>query len=481
MNTQRVCDRIHGEVRLSPLAGRVCATEAFQRLDQIRQLGGCAFVYPSATHTRREHSIGVSHLAKRVGIHLQTLHPTLVDDDDVLALELAGLLHDVGHGPFSHLFEEYVHETVPEWSHETMSLVIFDHLLVDPEFRRAFGASFAHRTLTENVNTIKLMIQGIEDTRDFRGATGRCERQRFLFEIVHSTSHGIDVDKLDYLQRDNLCVFGRSNAFSMNRILTSVCVVDDRIAFEESVAFEICELYSLRARMHRQVYQHRAVLVVEGLLKEFVRAIDNETGMIGEGVRDVRKYLALTEYSLLTPSRFSDACDRQRVLLHERPWLVRIPLTVALNTRPRCGECHQPVGITDSACRHCGHVGPSLGVVQADGTMTAVESSLTPASLSRRLGVEVYLSDVRFGPSSRRHDPHGRQWVTYDSLDVIPFCDKTGSRLVKVEDPSWRPDRSHERVLHAYLPKTATLKETVGATQRIIEWADTVGIVSTLS
>ena len=71
--------------------------------------------------------------------------------------------------------------------------------------------------------------------------------------------------------------------------------------------------------------------------------------------------------------------------------------------------------------------------------------------------------------------------MTYDSLDVIPFCDKTGSRLVKVEDPSWRPDRSHERVLHAYLPKTATPEETDDATRRIVEWADGVGIVSTLS
>ena len=257
----RVCDRVYGEVVISDLASRICETEAFQRLDQIRQLGGCAFVYPSATHTRREHSIGVSHLARSVGEQLMASYPNRIDGDDILALEIAGLLHDVGHGPFSHLFEEFVSEIKPGWSHEDMSLRIIDHVMQTQDIR--LSESLTKTNVEQFVATIKCMIKGIEDGEEVPARTGLCDTKRFLFEIVHCTTHGIDVDRLDYLQRDNFCVFGRTNACSLNRILSSIRILDDRIAFDESVSFEICELYSLRARMHRQVYQHRSVLVAE--------------------------------------------------------------------------------------------------------------------------------------------------------------------------------------------------------------------------
>ena len=112
---RRVYDRVHGEVVLPPLMAAFCDTRVFRRLDGIRQLGGCSFVYPSATHTRLEHSIGVCHLAAEVGRHLQRRYPGLVDEDDVLCLQLAGLAHDLGHGPFSHTFET----CFPQWCHET--------------------------------------------------------------------------------------------------------------------------------------------------------------------------------------------------------------------------------------------------------------------------------------------------------------------------------------------------------------------------
>ena len=107
MNTQHIFDRLHGDIKLSPLAGVVISTPEFHRLDGIRQLGGCGYVYPSATHTRREHSIGVAHIATLVARRLQAQRPDLVDEDDILCIQLAGLLHDLGHGPFSHTFEDY--------------------------------------------------------------------------------------------------------------------------------------------------------------------------------------------------------------------------------------------------------------------------------------------------------------------------------------------------------------------------------------
>ena len=478
MNNRRVCDRVHGEVLLSELAGSICRTDAFQRLDQIRQLGGCAFVYPSATHTRREHSIGVSHLARSVGELLKASYPDRLNDDDLLALELAGLLHDVGHGPFSHLFEEFASELQPEWSHETMSLLIIDYIVSDPVIRDRFQESLKESQVDQCVETIKCMIKGIEEWEEIPACTGRDEKKRFIFEIVHSTTHGIDVDKLDYLQRDNLCVFGRTNACSLSRILSSIRILENRIAFDESVSFEICELYSLRARMHRQVYQHRAVLVAEGLLKDFIRCIDRETGFILSCIQDVQKYIMLTEYTLLAPGGFTNECERIRLFLNERPWYKRVPLTISLNTKPRCGSCNASVDVMDFACSVCGDTGPRKGCKDEHGRMMAVEKTWTAEDLSELLCAKIYMSDVRFGPASIKTDSYNQSWITYESVDKIPFCDKTAKRLVDGKDVAWKPQQTNEILVHSYLPRDCSDDEISSAVERIKEWGEKVGTVS---
>ena len=126
---RRIFDRVYGEVQLTDLASALIDCPEVHRLDSIRQLGGCSFVYPSATHSRLEHSIGVAHLAATMGRHLHSLCPEITETE-LVCLEVAGLLHDVGHGPFSHLFEEYVREEIdPTWSHELMGDRIIRRLL----------------------------------------------------------------------------------------------------------------------------------------------------------------------------------------------------------------------------------------------------------------------------------------------------------------------------------------------------------------
>ena len=474
---RRVCDRVHGEVTLSDLATEICETDAFQRLDQIRQLGGCSFVYPSATHTRREHSIGVAHLARSVGERLRSSHPDRMSDHDIVALEIAGLLHDVGHGPFSHLFEEFVREVDPNWSHEAMALRIVDYVAEVPRVRDALRVAFEEE-VPQCIERIKWMIRGLEENDPVPPSTGCDESRRFLFEIVHSTTHGIDVDKLDYLQRDNLCVFGRSNACALGRILSSLRVLGNRIAFDESVSFEICEIYTLRARMHRQVYQHRSVLVAEGLIKDFLRSVERESGLILGCVADVRRYIRLTEYSLLAPSRFGEEPERMRLFLNERPWYRRVPLTVSLNTRPRCSACTSPVEVGDYACGACGDIGRRTGHRGAGGLMDATERTLTAEDLSVLLSVRVYMSDVRFGPATTRTDPHGDMWITHDSADRILFCDRTATRLVSVQDVAWRPRQTSEMLAYAYLEKNASEEALAEATERVSKWGAGVGTVS---
>uniref|UniRef100_A0A3B3VH18 HD/PDEase domain-containing protein n=1 Tax=Poecilia latipinna TaxID=48699 RepID=A0A3B3VH18_9TELE len=107
MLTQTVFnDPIHGNIELHPILVKIIDTPQFQRLRNIKQLGGVYYVYPGASHNRFEHSIGVAYLA---GELLQTLkekqQKLRIDERDVLCVQIAGLCHDLGHGPFSHMFD----------------------------------------------------------------------------------------------------------------------------------------------------------------------------------------------------------------------------------------------------------------------------------------------------------------------------------------------------------------------------------------
>ncbi|XP_060576976.1 deoxynucleoside triphosphate triphosphohydrolase SAMHD1-like [Ruditapes philippinarum] len=105
-------DPIHGNIELHPLLVKIVDTPQFQRLRFIKQLGGVYFVYPGASHNRFEHSIGVCHLAGRFLRALKDRQPNLeISSEDILCVEIAALCHDIGHGPFSHLFDKRI---IPE-------------------------------------------------------------------------------------------------------------------------------------------------------------------------------------------------------------------------------------------------------------------------------------------------------------------------------------------------------------------------------
>lgn len=132
--SKHVRDNVHGNIYLNPLLLKFIDTEQFQRLRDLKQLGMAHLVYPGAVHSRFEHSLGVYWLAGEAIHHLQ-FHQGLelgIDNLDIQAVKLAGLLHDVGHGPFSHLFEkEFVPKVLGayEWSHEQMSVKMIDHIV----------------------------------------------------------------------------------------------------------------------------------------------------------------------------------------------------------------------------------------------------------------------------------------------------------------------------------------------------------------
>ncbi|XP_012310482.2 deoxynucleoside triphosphate triphosphohydrolase SAMHD1 isoform X2 [Aotus nancymaae] len=126
-------DPIHGHIELHPLLIRIIDTPQFQRLRYIKQLGGGYYVFPGASHNRFEHSLGVGYLAGCLVRALCEKQPELqISERDMLCVQIAGLCHDLGHGPFSHMFDgRFIPLARPEvkWTHEEGSVKMFEHLI----------------------------------------------------------------------------------------------------------------------------------------------------------------------------------------------------------------------------------------------------------------------------------------------------------------------------------------------------------------
>lgn len=124
--------RSASQITLAPLLLRLLDTPEFQRLRDLKQLGCAYLVFPGASHNRFEHSMGVAHLAELMLSHLRDTQPELgITPRDIELVKVAGLCHDLGHGPFSHCFEEFMHMARPdsEYRHERMSLQMLEVII----------------------------------------------------------------------------------------------------------------------------------------------------------------------------------------------------------------------------------------------------------------------------------------------------------------------------------------------------------------
>uniref|UniRef100_A0A672K3D9 HD domain-containing protein n=1 Tax=Sinocyclocheilus grahami TaxID=75366 RepID=A0A672K3D9_SINGR len=245
-------DPIHGHMELHPLLVKIIDTPQFQRLRHIKQLGGTYLVYPGASHNRFEHSLGVAYLAGRLVKVLHNNQPELkITKQDFLCVQIAGLCHDLGHGPFSHVFDGLVIPQAKRIKQLRGKYVLKKHGLDDKD------ATF-----------IKELIEGAK-TSEVQTDTpwtykGRDEDKSFLYEIVANKQNGIDVDKWDYFARD--CHhLGIRNSFDHQRLLkfARVCEVSGRkhICFRDKEADNVYDMFRTRYTLHRQAYQHKIYML----------------------------------------------------------------------------------------------------------------------------------------------------------------------------------------------------------------------------
>jgi len=263
-----IIDPIHDFIRVYDHELKIIDDPIFQRLRRIRQLSGAHLTYPAAQHTRFEHSLGVMHIASQAG---QALYEKgILKSDDIKILRLAGLLHDIGHGPFSHLFEEVIQQK--KFSHE----------------------DFGREIILKSEIGDNLSKNGYDKKFITKIAFGDSKLQ-FLNEIVSGV---LSADMMDYLLRDGYFTGAEHAQIDHKRITQSLDVHQKKLALERSALYSFESMMHSRYQMFKAVYFHKTVRAAEVMLLEALRLSDDEFGFTSFNINE---YIKLTdEYVLST-------------------------------------------------------------------------------------------------------------------------------------------------------------------------------------
>ena len=316
-------DAIHGSIELDPVLAAIIDTPQFQRLRNIKQLGTSYWVYPSASHNRFEHSIGTSYLCGKFITILKEKHPEWVTDMDVICVKIAGLCHDIGHGPFSHVFDNQYRKLVApqsKWTHEEQSCKMFDYMI---EENKTVRKAFETEEIGEKEkNLIKDLLMGKNPLKCNGGSireTGG-KKHCFLYEIVSNARNGIDCDKFDYLMRDSYHIGWKCNFDCMRYFQTTdiKCIDNNyQLCVRDKEQFALYELFHLRYALHHQVYQHKTTKAIEAMICDALSLVDKEM-KIFESINDPAAFTYLTdgiidEITRAKPEEFTTPSYRKKV------------------------------------------------------------------------------------------------------------------------------------------------------------------------
>ncbi|WNB18547.1 HD domain-containing protein [Marivirga arenosa] len=233
---KKVNDPIYGFITIkSELLFKIFNHTYFQRLRRIRQLGLSELVYPGATHTRFHHALGATHL---MGLALDQLKEkgVSINDLEYESAQIAILLHDIGHGPFSHALE---YSLIKGITHENISL----------QFMKILNKQFSGQ-----LDTAIAMFKNTY-------------KRRFFHQLISSQ---LDVDRLDYLNRDSFYTGVSEGNISVERIISHLNVIEDEIVVEEKAIYSIENFLNARRLMYWQVYLHKTALSAERMLVHLI-------------------------------------------------------------------------------------------------------------------------------------------------------------------------------------------------------------------
>jgi HD superfamily phosphohydrolase len=269
-------DPIHGFIGITEVESKIINSKTFQRLRRIRQLSGGHYVYPSAEHTRFAHCIGVMHLAGLTGKKL--LKELKLGDDVLQEVRMAGLLHDLGHGPFSHVFEESLIEN-RGWNHEDVT----EWLVLESEVGDILENSGVSK------KRIADLVRGRRTSKNDAVVSGIVAGQ-------------VDSDKMDYLIRDSFYCGVNYGLVDIHRLIDSL-----EISKEYQLEFSLAARGALEAflvaryEMFLNVYYHKTVRSVEVMLVKLINAADHVLQLTSFKTPD--EFLELDDMSLVSMIR----------------------------------------------------------------------------------------------------------------------------------------------------------------------------------
>jgi len=263
-------DPVHGYVKMTEVERDLMDSPFVQRLRRVHQLAASYLVYPGAVHTRFEHVIGTMHIAGQIA---ESLAPASgFDADEVQQVRIAALLHDVGHGPFSHMYEEVLSEKT-NVTHEDISQRI---------------------VLKTQIRDI-LEKNGFSPKRMSALAVGRQKtRPPFMNEII---AGGLSADTMDYLLRDSYFTGVEYGKVDVRRVIDSLQVGDGHLVIDEAALYAFEALLLARYEMFKAVYFHRTVRAAELMLVHSMKLADDVLGLTD--LSNIDRYLDLTDEIVL--------------------------------------------------------------------------------------------------------------------------------------------------------------------------------------
>ncbi|MFX0106785.1 MAG: HD domain-containing protein [Candidatus Hodarchaeota archaeon] len=282
--TMEINDPIHGFIGLTDLEAKIINSEPYQKLRRIKQLSGAYFVYPTAEHSRFGHCIGAMFVSGMMGQRLLSMMG--LGEDKLHEVRLAGLLHDIGHGPFSHVYEELLieerglnHEDVTEW-------IIKESEIGD---------------LLEDGGISKKRIADLV----------RGRRKTKSDSVVSSIAAGqVDADKMDYLIRDSFYCGVNYGLIDIHRLINSLEISDEYLLEFDLAARGALEAFLVaRYEMFLNVYYHKTVRSVEIMLVRLMSAANEVLGLTS--FKTPKEFLALDDMSLISRLRRIDPTESE--------------------------------------------------------------------------------------------------------------------------------------------------------------------------
>jgi HD superfamily phosphohydrolase len=279
-------DPVHGYVYITEAEKQLIDSYPVQRLHRLRQLAGSEFVYSGANHTRFEHSIGVMYLAGKLTEN-QNLSQ-LLSEEEIQTIRMASLLHDVGHGPFSHVFEHLLVKFLNK-THEDMTRWIIQK------------------------SELRDIISGLGYDADAVGklAVGELRRRgkAFLDQIIQSA---VDVDKLDFVVRDTYHTGAEYGYVDVFRLIHMLDVLGENLAVDVGALSALESFVLARLESFRSIYFHRVGRAAQIMLATAMEAANDELGLVE--FDSPEDYLALNDYTVWTMLK---ECKKSRGIMED--------------------------------------------------------------------------------------------------------------------------------------------------------------------